>query len=97
MTDVLPIPPELLDALVDRLVERLAAELGKPRPLLVRQEDAPDALGVSRSAFFRLKGVAGFPREVRVEGAGVHFRRADLERWAAGLKARRTRRPQADG
>ncbi|WP_439621803.1 helix-turn-helix transcriptional regulator [Gemmata sp.] len=55
-------------------------------PLLVPQARAWNFLGLSRSAFYRLKGTAGFPREVSVPGAGPCFRRSDLEKWAAGLK-----------
>lgn len=70
--------------LVKAIAEAVAEEVRLPA--LLRQEDVPGYLGVSRSAFFRLKGATGFPREVRVEGAGVHYRRADLDAWVGRLR-----------
>ncbi|VTT97957.1 unnamed protein product [Gemmataceae bacterium] len=74
-------------AIVDAVKAAVSETLSLP--VLLNQERAWKFLGVSRSAFFRLKGSRGFPGEVNVPGAGVHYRRVDLERWAAGLKGKR--------
>jgi predicted DNA-binding transcriptional regulator AlpA len=52
----------------------------------------PAFLGVSRTAFYRLKSQAGFPRPVTLPGAELSYRRADLEAWVARLRAARPKR-----
>jgi predicted DNA-binding transcriptional regulator AlpA len=86
-----PLTPTDVDALAARVAELLAERLA-PRAL-VPQTGVPTFLGISRSAFFRLKATTGFPRAVHVEGAGVHYRRAELLAWAERLKPAR-RRPR---
>lgn len=68
-----------------------AADLiaAKMAALLLDQRGAWQLLGVSRSAFFRLKSAGLLPKPVRVEGVGVRYRRADLERWTEKLKPTR--------
>ncbi len=77
-----PVPD--LNAVLTALAERL-----RPASLLIKQEDAPEFLGVSRAAFFRLKAEPSFPRPVAVKGAGVLYRRADLLKWSERLKPSR--------
>lgn len=55
--------------------------------LLIRQEEVPGYLGISRAVFFRLRSMPGaFPSPVKIPGSGIVFRRTDLERWATTLK-----------
>lgn len=75
----------LVDAIAAAVAERVRL------PVLLSQEEAWAHLGISRAAFFRLKGTTGFPREVNVEGSGVRYRRADLDTWADRLKTGRRR------
>lgn len=57
--------------------------------VLVDAEGGQRLLSLSRSAWYRLTGTAGFPPAVDVPGTGPRGRRADLERWAAKLPRRR--------
>jgi hypothetical protein len=57
-----------------------------PVPLLLAQPLAWKFLGVSRSAWFRLRGADRLPKPVNVPGSGLHWRRTDLEKFVAGLK-----------
>jgi predicted DNA-binding transcriptional regulator AlpA len=58
-------------------------------PLLLPQPAAWTFLGVSRSAWFRLRSAGKLPVPVSVPGAGLHWRSADLRRWAENLRPRR--------
>lgn len=71
-------------------VREAVAEATQPR-LLIPQKDVPGFLGISRSAFFRVKSQAGFPRPVSIPGE-VAYRAADLAAWAARLPAKRAQR-----
>jgi hypothetical protein len=62
-----------------------------PVPLLLPQPAAVTYLGLSRSAWYRLKGAGRLPAPVSVPGAGVGpvWRRADLEKFVLGLRPAR--------
>jgi predicted DNA-binding transcriptional regulator AlpA len=60
----------------------------RPLPLLLTQQQAWMFLGVSRSAWFRLRGAGRLPRPVAPDGA-LLWRRADLDRWAERLRPAR--------
>lgn len=60
--------------------------------IFVRQVDMPEALGLSRAGYYRVRHL--LPRPVSLPGVGVVYRRSDLERWAANLKPARPRRRQ---
>jgi predicted DNA-binding transcriptional regulator AlpA len=55
-------------------------------PLLLNQPAAWAFLGLSRSAWFRLKGAGKLPRPVSVPGCGPHWRKTDLEKWVENLR-----------
>ena len=63
-------------------IERIAD--AARRPLLISQEDAPEFLGIKRTAFFRLKAEGAF-RPVSLPGATMYKRR-ELEAWVEKLK-----------
>lgn len=52
-------------------------------PLLVREKDLPQLLGVSRATVRRLQDRGAFPTCIRL-GRCVAWRRADIELWIAG-------------
>jgi predicted DNA-binding transcriptional regulator AlpA len=58
----------------------------EPVPLLLPQPAAWRYAGLSRSGWFRLRSQGALPAPVRVKGAGLLWRRADLEQWAARLR-----------
>jgi predicted DNA-binding transcriptional regulator AlpA len=58
-------------------------------PLLLPQPAAWIYLGLSRSAWFRLKSANKLPRPVSVPGVGPHWRRSDLEDWVSRLRSAR--------
>jgi predicted DNA-binding transcriptional regulator AlpA len=56
--------------------------------LLLSQAEAIALVGVSRAMWFRLRSAGRLPRPISVPGNSRPFwRRADLERWVANLKA----------
>jgi predicted DNA-binding transcriptional regulator AlpA len=57
-----------------------------PVPLLLSQLAAIKYVGLSRSAWYRLRSVGKLPRPVSVPGCGPHWRRADLDRWAENVR-----------
>jgi predicted DNA-binding transcriptional regulator AlpA len=69
-----------------------------PHGLLVPNVDLPAFLGVSRAGAYRLRARSDFPKPMALEGVGVVFLRAELEKWASGLKhARGPRKCNAPG
>ena len=58
----------------------------RPPSLLVTQEGAPAALGLSRRAFFRLKSRGALPAPVDLGDGELMYRRADLQAWVAKLR-----------
>lgn len=60
----------------------------KPQALLLTQREAWTFLGLSRSAWFRLRGEGKLPKPVSPDGA-LLWRRVDLERWVERLRAAR--------
>ena len=70
--------------------------------LLLRDHEAAEMLGISRSSVHRLRNTGQFPLPVRM-GASVRWRKVELEQWVeAGCpatdvweKTRRNRRPAA--
>jgi hypothetical protein len=82
-----PIGREDFAVLVDAIVAAVGEKL--TLPVLLPQAKVWGYLGISRSAFFRAKGTTGFPRAVSVPGSGPHYRRTDLDSWAARLKGHR--------
>jgi predicted DNA-binding transcriptional regulator AlpA len=72
----------------------------EPKPpnkagLLVPQSGAWVYLGIPRSTWFRLRSAGKLPDPVNVPGSGLYWRRADLDKWAAGLKPERKSRRRA--
>ncbi len=90
-----PIPSLMGEADFRRLVAAVVADAlaagvqGRPAPLLLTTAEAIQFTGVSRAGFFRLRSADKLPKPVAVEGIGVRYRRADLEKWAERLKAER--------
>src|SRR5262245_46100452 len=70
---------------VAAVVAAVKAE-AKPLPLLLSQPQAIEYLGVSRPTFYRLKSAGKLPKPVQVEGSGLRYRRADLEKYVERLK-----------
>jgi predicted DNA-binding transcriptional regulator AlpA len=60
----------------------------EPPPLLLSQPRAWRFLGVSRTAWFRLKSEPGFPKPVRVNGS-LYWRTSELSKWAERLRPAR--------
>lgn len=77
-----PDAPASASHLFNLFVERIAD--AARRPLLISQEEAPEFLGISRTAFFRLKAEGAF-RPVSLPGATMYKRR-ELEVWVEKLK-----------
>ncbi len=59
--------------------------------LLLSQSEAWNYLGLSRSAWYRLRSAGKVPLPVSVFGAGPHWRRADLDNWVSRLKPARSK------
>jgi predicted DNA-binding transcriptional regulator AlpA len=59
----------------------MAEKPGTP-PLLVREKDLPQLLGLSRATIRRAMAAGRFPRCIRI-GRCVAWRRIDVERWVA--------------
>lgn len=43
--------------------------------------------GIPRANWFRSKAAGKTPKAIRLPGGGIYYRRADLDKWIAGLKA----------
>jgi predicted DNA-binding transcriptional regulator AlpA len=75
---------------VTGLVEQIAAAIrtaaAAPQPQMFCADDAAAYCGISRAALYRLRAAERFPAAVKVEGVDPRWRRADLDRWIAGLK-----------
>lgn len=82
--------PEGGAAELARLLADLPAKVAEAvcRPALIAQEDVPGYVGISRPTMFRLIAAGKFPKAVDA-GGGKKFRRADLDKWVAGLKPAR--------
>jgi predicted DNA-binding transcriptional regulator AlpA len=64
-----------------------------PGPLLLTQRQAAALLGVSRSAWFRLRAAGALPLPVRPTGGDLMWRRRDLEKYVDNLRpVKRARR-----
>ena len=74
-------------ALTEAVVECARQRLTTPQ--LLTQDQAFKYVGLSRSAWFRLKSMGELPAPVNVEGSDVRYRRTDLDRWIARLKSKR--------
>jgi hypothetical protein len=85
------------------LLDQLVAAIGARTPpataaaLLLTQEEAWGFLGVSRSAWFRLRSADKLPAPVEIPGVGQRWRRRDLEGFVAKLRPSRRRRPPVGG
>lgn len=55
-------------------------------PLLLSQPAAIKYVGLSRATFFRLRSAGRLPAPVDIEGAGVTYRRSDLEKFVERLR-----------
>lgn len=84
-----PDPAAAFRESIDLLVGHIRDLAPRPLPLLLDHSQAAEMVGVSRSAWFRLVGSPGFPAAIAVEGVGPRFRRQDVEKWVAGLRAKR--------
>jgi predicted DNA-binding transcriptional regulator AlpA len=58
-----------------------------PVPLLLNQLAAIQYLGLSRSAWYRLRSAEKLPKPVSVPSCGPHWRRADLDKWVKRLRS----------
>ncbi len=55
------------------------------KPLLLRQSAACEYLGLSRTAWFRLRAAGRLPPPVALPGTAMYWRVADLDRWVDSL------------
>ncbi len=85
--------PELgssaLAALVTAVKDAVAEAISKPLPLTFNQPDAIAYVGISRSAWFRLKSAGLLPPSIRLEGCAECWRRADLNKFIEQQKGKR--------
>ena len=82
------LPDPAVQAVLAYVVQAVREKAAAP-PILLSNDEAAKFVGVSRAAWFRLRSADEVPAAVNVPGVGPKFRRADLEKWAAGLKHRR--------
>lgn len=78
-------------------VAKAVAELllvGTPQTL--NGKEARTYLGMSKSAFSRARAADELPKPVRVPGAGLRYRRKDLELWVEKLKPARRKNSSAE-
>lgn len=73
------------DALIAAVVAAMREHAGPLRQTF-DQAGAIAYVGVSRSAWFRLRAADELPAPVAIPGCGPRWRRADLDRWLAKLK-----------
>lgn len=76
-------------ALVEAVAQAVADRLAAPLPQTFDQPGAIAYVGVSRSAWFRLKSAGKVPAPIHIDGTGERWRRKDLDQWIERLKARR--------
>ena len=84
----LTFPPELLDALADRLAPRVAALLREAADTdgWFDSVRAADYLGMTKNALHKLTSAREIPFEQDAPGHKLYFRRSALDRWRAGGK-----------
>lgn len=82
----LAFPPELLDALADRLAPRVAALLheGADADQWFDSAQAADYLGMTKNALHKLTSAREIPFEQEGPGHKLYFRRSKLDRWRTG-------------
>ena len=92
MTDADTTAPTLADAKAEgkRLAKLKAARESVGPAALLTRDEAAVLLAVTVRTLSKLAASPGFPARVAVWGDLVRYRRADLERWAAQLKANRS-------
>jgi predicted DNA-binding transcriptional regulator AlpA len=85
-----PLGREDFLALVDAVADAVVAKLGTvTTPQSMSQPAAWKYIGVSRSAWFRLKSAGLLPKPIALAGAGDRWRRKDLDAWLDRMKPRR--------
>ena len=79
----LVIPERLLDALAERIADRVAARLEQPPPQSpwLDFEGAREYLRFSRDQLYKLTAARAIPFRKRRGGQGLLFHRDELERW----------------
>lgn len=78
------VPADVAELLAE--VRAALAQVTAPRPLLIDQTDVPTFLGVGRTTWFRWRAEGIAPKPVSAPGAGVKFKRTELEEFVAKLK-----------
>ena len=69
----------------------------EPVPLLLTQEQAWRYVGLRRSAWYELRSAGELPDGIEIPGAGLRWRRSDLERWVEKLKPGRRHARRTNG
>ncbi|MFO0821633.1 MAG: hypothetical protein U0792_00575 [Gemmataceae bacterium] len=85
-----PIGREDFLALVDQIADAVVEKLGTvTTPQSLSQPQAWAYLGLSRSAWFRLKSAGLLPKPITLAGAGDRWRKRDLDDWLVKQRPRR--------
>ena len=82
----LAIPPALIDAIAERLLEALRHERSlqteaQPRSPWLTVDQASAYTGLSKDAVYKLTSVGGIPTHKKQGGQGLRFRRDELDAW----------------
>lgn len=85
------LPPEMLDALADRLAPRVAALLQETAESerWLNSAQAADYLGLTRNALHKLTSAREIPFEQDGPSCKLFFRRSELDAWRAGERPRK--------
>jgi excisionase family DNA binding protein len=80
----LTLPPELLDALAERVAALLRPEAREEQQPLSPWLDVAGACtytGLSKDALYKLTAAQGIPFRKKASGQGLRFHRAELDAW----------------